>query len=396
MENKEEGVLMHLSLTYETIIRYVRIVIDIIAVWTVLNYLIRIVRTNQKTIQLFQGVILVIVVQSLSKLLGLKTVEWLADTIVSWGFLAIIVIFQPEIRQILERLGKSNALARIATLTSSEKENLVDELVTATANLSAKKVGALITLEQAHSLSEYINTGIRMNSLVSAELLCSIFMTTTPLHDGAVIIQGDKIACASAYFTPTTMDLPSKYGARHRAAIGISEITDAVTIVVSEETGTVSIAEQGKLIQMTEKKLREYLDRIILNKEVVQGQSKKESRNVSVSLDELVSSLGASLEEDEEKENELHNVNKHDMKLFQTASFKTVDLEKGETTKDNLVEKVVKNTINENSLDDNIVIRKVSVEKDDSTNKINTIKTTVTTGTDKLEPVSSNKKEDEQ
>ena len=181
MKNKEEGVVMHLALTYETIIRYVRIVIDIIAVCTVLNYLIKIVRTNQKTIQLFQGVILVIVVQSLSKLFGLKTVEWLADTIVSWGFLAIIVIFQPEIRQILERLGKSNALARIATLSSSEKETLIDELVTATANLSAKKVGALITLEQAHSLSEYINTGIRMNSLVSAELLCSIFMTTNSI-----------------------------------------------------------------------------------------------------------------------------------------------------------------------------------------------------------------------
>ncbi len=386
---------MHLALTYETIIRYVRIVIDIIAVWTVLNYLIKIVRTNQKTIQLFQGVILVIVVQSLSKLFGLKTVEWLADTIVSWGFLAIIVIFQPEIRQILERLGKSNALARIATLSSSEKETLIDELVTATANLSAKKVGALITLEQAHSLSEYINTGIRMNSLVSAELLCSIFMTTTPLHDGAVIIQGDKIACASAYFTPTTMDLPSKYGARHRAAIGISEITDAVTIVVSEETGTVSIAEQGKLIQMTEKKLREYLDRIILNKEVVQGQSRKSSRNVSVSLDELVSTLGNTLDDNQQSDNELDNVNKHDMKLFQTTSFKTVDLEKAETPKDNLVEKVVKNTINENSVDDNIVIRKVSVQKDDQVSKA-TIKTTVTTGTDKLEPVSSDKKEDQQ
>ena len=395
MKNKEEGVVMHLALTYETIIRYVRIVIDIIAVWTVLNYLIKIVRTNQKTIQLFQGVILVIVVQSLSKLFGLKTVEWLADTIVSWGFLAIIVIFQPEIRQILERLGKSNALARIATLSSSEKETLIDELVTATANLSAKKVGALITLEQAHSLSEYINTGIRMNSLVSAELLCSIFMTTTPLHDGAVIIQGDKIACASAYFTPTTMDLPSKYGARHRAAIGISEITDAVTIVVSEETGTVSIAEQGKLIQMTEKKLREYLDRIILNKEVVQGQSRKSSRNVSVSLDELVSTLGNTLDDNQQSDNELDNVNKHDMKLFQTTSFKTVDLEKAETPKDNLVEKVVKNTINENSVDDNIVIRKVSVQKDDQVSKA-TIKTTVTTGTDKLEPVSSDKKEDQQ
>lgn len=392
----EERVLpMHLSLTYETIIRGLRIVVDIIAVWAVINYLIKIVRTNQKTIQLFQGVILVIIIQSLSKLLGLKTVEWLADTIVSWGFLAIIVIFQPEIRQILERLGKSNALARIATLTSGEKENLVDELVTATANLSAKKVGALITLEQSHSLSEYISTGIRMNSLVSAELLCSIFMTTTPLHDGAVIIQGDKLACASAYFPPTTMDLPSKYGARHRAAIGISEITDAVTIVVSEETGTVSIAEQGKLIQMTEKKLREYLDRIILNKEVVQGESRKAARNVSVSLEELVNNFSSDLDfKDDNEDDELKNANKHDMKLFQTVNFKTVDLEKGDKPKENLVEKVVKNTISENSVDDNVVIRRVSVEKDDSSPK-QTIKTTVTTGTDKLEPTTS-QKEDKQ
>lgn len=386
---------MRLPLTYETIIRGLRIVVDIIAVWAVINYLIKIVRTSQKTIQLFQGVILVIIIQSLSKLLGLKTVEWLADTIVSWGFLAIIVIFQPEIRQILERLGKSNALARIATLTSGEKENLVDELVTATANLSAKKVGALITLEQSHSLSEYISTGIRMNSLVSAELLCSIFMTTTPLHDGAVIIQGDKLACASAYFPPTTMDLPSKYGARHRAAIGISEITDAVTIVVSEETGTVSIAEQGKLIQMTEKKLREYLDRIILNKEVVQGESRKAARNVSVSLEELVNNFSSDLDfKDDNEDDELKNANKHDMKLFQTVNFKTVDLEKGEKPKENLVEKVVKNTISENSINDNVVIRQVSVEKDDSSPK-QTIKTTVTTGTDKLEPTTS-QKEDKQ
>lgn len=392
----EERVLpMRLPLTYETIIRGLRIVVDIIAVWAVINYLIKIVRTNQKTIQLFQGVILVIIVQSLSKLLGLKTVEWLADTIVSWGFLAIIVIFQPEIRQILERLGKSNALARIATLTSGEKENLVDELVTATANLSAKKVGALITLEQSHSLSEYISTGIRMNSLVSAELLCSIFMTTTPLHDGAVIIQGDKLACASAYFPPTTMDLPSKYGARHRAAIGISEITDAVTIVVSEETGTVSIAEQGKLIQMTEKKLREYLDRIILNKEVVQGESRKAARNVSVSLEELVNNFSSDLDfKDDNEDDELKNANKHDMKLFQTVNFKTVDLEKGDKPKENLVEKVVKNTISENSINDNVVIRQVPVEKDDSSPK-QTIKTTVTTGTDKLEPTTS-QKEDKQ
>ena len=285
---------MHLSLTYELIIKYLRMAVDIIAVWAVINFLIRIVRNNQKTIQLFQGVVLVIVVQMLSKLVGVETISWLADTVVSWGFLAFIVIFQPEIRQILERLGKSNAFARIATLSSSEKENLIEELVTATKNLSTKKVGALITLEQSNSLSEYIDTGIKMNSLVSAELLCSIFMTTTPLHDGAVIIQGDKIACASAYFTPTTKELPSKYGARHRAAIGISELTDSITIVVSEETGMVSIAEGGKLIQMTEKKLRDYLDKIILNKEI-KTESRKSGRTVSASLDELVSSINADL-----------------------------------------------------------------------------------------------------
>ena len=294
--------------------------------------------------------------------------------------MAFIVIFQPEIRQILERLGKSNAFARIATLSSSEKENLIEELVTATKNLSTKKVGALITLEQSNSLSEYIDTGIKMNSLVSAELLCSIFMTTTPLHDGAVIIQGDKIACASAYFTPTTKELPSKYGARHRAAIGISELTDSITIVVSEETGMVSIAEGGKLIQMTEKKLRDYLDKIILNKEI-KTESRKSGRTVSASLDELVSSINADLGlQKESQDDELENPNKHDMKLFQTASFKAIDSTE-ENKQDSLVEQVLKNTVMENSIDENIVVRTVPT----TTNKITTIKTTVTTGTDILQ-----------
>ena len=104
---------MHISLTYESIIHYLQVGIDILAVWIVLNYLIKVVRTNQKTIQIFQGILLIIIVQSVSKLLGLTTVAWLADNIVSWGFLAIIVIFQPEIRSILERLGKSNALVEL-------------------------------------------------------------------------------------------------------------------------------------------------------------------------------------------------------------------------------------------------------------------------------------------
>ncbi len=388
---------MHISLTYESIIHYLQVGIDILAVWIVLNYLIKVVRTNQKTIQIFQGILLIIIVQSVSKLLGLTTIAWLANNIVSWGFLAIIVIFQPEIRSILERLGKSNALARIATLTSTEKESLIDELMAATANLTASKTGALITLEQAHSLEDYVNTGIRMNSLVSAELICSIFMTTTPLHDGAVIIQGDKLSCASAYFPPTTMDLPAKYGARHRAAIGISEISDAVTIVVSEETGRVSVAEQGKLIQMTERKLRAYLERIVLNKENISAESRPKTSNVSVSIDDLVSKFEKEferLDQDIEIDNQLEKMDSHEMKNFNTISFKTIDFEEEEQLEveapKKLVETVISSTLAENSVDDNVTVRKVAVPKDASnTGQINVIKTTsVTTGTDKIEKTS--------
>ncbi|MGI6509098.1 MAG: diadenylate cyclase CdaA [Erysipelotrichaceae bacterium] len=389
---------MHISLTYESIIHYLQVGIDILAVWIVLNYLIKVVRTNQKTIQIFQGILLIIIVQSVSKLLGLTTIAWLADNIVSWGFLAIIVIFQPEIRSILERLGKSNALARIATLTSTEKESLIDELMAATANLTASKTGALITLEQAHSLEDYVNTGIRMNSLVSAELICSIFMTTTPLHDGAVIIQGDKLSCASAYFPPTTMDLPAKYGARHRAAIGISEISDAVTIVVSEETGRVSVAEQGKLIQMNEKRLRSYLERIVLNKENISAESRPRTSNVSVSIDDLVNKFEREfekLDQDIEIENQLNKMDAHEMKNFNTISFKTIDFEEEDYNEveppKKLVESVISSTLAENTVDENVTVRKVAVPKDTSSNTgtMNVIKTTsVTTGTDKIEKTS--------
>lgn len=389
---------MHISLTYESIIHYLQVGIDILAVWIVLNYLIKVVRTNQKTIQIFQGILLIIIVQSVSKLLGLTTIAWLADNIVSWGFLAIIVIFQPEIRSILERLGKSNALARIATLTSTEKESLIDELMAATANLTASKTGALITLEQAHSLEDYVNTGIRINSLVSAELICSIFMTTTPLHDGAVIIQGDKLSCASAYFPPTTMDLPAKYGARHRAAIGISEISDAVTIVVSEETGRVSVAEQGKLIQMNEKRLRAYLERIVLNKENISAESRPRTSNVSVSIDDLVNKFEREfekLDQDIEIENQLNKMDSHEMKNFNTISFKTIDFEEEDYNEveppKKLVESVISSTLAANTVDENVTVRKVAVPKDTSSNtgNMNVIKTTsVTTGTDKIEKTS--------
>lgn len=309
---------MNFSFTYDDIIHYLQIIADIVVVWILINYIIKVAKATQRTTQLFQGVILVLIIQSLAKYFGLTTVAWLANNIVSWGFLAIIVIFQPEIRSILERLGKSNALARISVLTSNEKEQLVEELVVATANLSASKTGALITLEQSHSLNEYISTGVKLNSAVSAELLSSIFQTTTPLHDGAVIIQGDKIACASAYFPPTNMDLPSRYGARHRAAIGISEVSDAVTIVVSEESGRVAVTTNGKIIQMNESKLRTFLEKIILNKETVKVRDKNQTSSESVSVNKILNEVN---DAEMEFKDENSETNKQ-MKTFISNNFK--------------------------------------------------------------------------
>lgn len=240
------------------------VILDIFIVWLILYYVLHLVRANSKTGQIFKGILFVIIVDALSKFLGLKTVEYFADMFINWGFLALIIIFQPELRGILERLGKTNVFRRISTLSGNEKENLVDQIVTALMLLSKDKTGALISIERTpQSLDDFAATGTRLNADVTAEILTSIFVTTTPLHDGAVIIQGDRISCASAYFPPTSMELPGRYGARHRAAIGISEITDAITIIVSEETGRISVTEGGHIRTVNEKQLREYLLRVI-------------------------------------------------------------------------------------------------------------------------------------
>ena len=197
----------NINLTIQNIWYVFRIVLDIGIMWFILYYAIKFVRNNSRTIQIFKGIVAVLIFNGLARLLGLSTVQYFSNLLISWGFLAIIIIFQPEIRNMLERIGKTNAFSRITTLLANEKEDLANQIYEATITLSHEKVGALISIEQSSSLQDYIKTGIPVNAMVSKELLCSIFMTTTPLHDGAVIIQGDKIACASAYFPPTSINL---------------------------------------------------------------------------------------------------------------------------------------------------------------------------------------------
>ncbi len=266
-------------MTTNNLIQLIQIIADIGCVWVVIYYCLKIVKNNSRTIQIFKGILLVVLIKGVATLFGLSTVEYLADIFVNWGILAFIIIFQPEIRSLLEKLGKTSVFSRISTLTVNEREKLVDELVKACSEMSKNKTGALISLEQGHSLTDFIKTGTPMNSVVTSELLCSIFVPGTPLHDGAVILQGVKIACAAAYFPPTSIDLPTSYGARHRAAVGISEITDSITIVVSEETGNISIAEGGKLTVVNDKSLREFLLMVICQteNEVAQEKISKES-----------------------------------------------------------------------------------------------------------------------
>lgn len=273
--------------TLQSLIRGIKVIVDFVIIWVLVYYLLKIVRNNSRTVQIFKGIVLVVAMQVIANTAGFTTTRALLDFVIQYGVLVVVIIFQQEIRALLEKLGKTSVFSALHSLSGNEKERLIEELVTAATDLSDKKIGALMSLEQGHSLMDYIKTGTAINATVSADILTSIFVTSTPLHDGAVIIQGDRIACASAYFPPTNLDLPTRYGARHRAALGISEVSDSVTIVVSEETGTISIAENGKLREMDETSLREYLNLLIQNSEQEVSHSLEKSRKRKFNLGRL-------------------------------------------------------------------------------------------------------------
>ncbi len=246
---------MNLIINWSMIINVLRSAVDFIAVWFIFYYLISMFRTNIRTMQLFKGVLLILAVELVTTFFNLTTLKYLVDSVINWGIVALVVIFQPEIRTLLEKMGQTRTEHR-KEISNDEKERLMDELVNAITTLSREQTGALITFERSQSLIDYINTGTRINSDIKSELLLTIFYEGTPLHDGATIIQDDRVACAAAFYPPTNKELSPKYGARHRAAIGISEITDSLTVVVSEETGTISFAIDGELKKIPAKELR--------------------------------------------------------------------------------------------------------------------------------------------
>lgn len=235
-------------MAFEFGIDLIRKLLDVLLVWMVLYYVLKSLRKNLKMVLIFKGILIVIILKLIGYWLDLVTINYLLDYVITWGPLALIIIFQPEIRNVLEQLGRSQLLGRHKVLTVDEREKIVYEIMGAVEYLKRARIGALIVIERDNSLSEYIEKSTKLYAEITSELLISIFFPNNPLHDGGVIIQGDKITSAGAVFpTSDNMKISKRLGTRHRAALGISENSDCISLMVSEETGRISIAVGGVL-----------------------------------------------------------------------------------------------------------------------------------------------------
>ncbi len=236
-------------ITWTDVLTVLRKIVDISLVWFIFYFIIKNIRNNVKLSLIFKGLLIIIVLKIISDYAHFVTVGYLLDYIIQWGPIALIVIFQPEIRTILEQLGRNQLLGRHKVLTVDEREHMVYELVNAIDYLRKERIGALIVIERDISLGNYIDKAKKLYADLSSDLLIAIFYEGNPLHDGGVIIQGDRITCAGAVFpTSSSPKLNRRLGTRHRAALGLAEESDAICIVVSEETGRVSIALKGEML----------------------------------------------------------------------------------------------------------------------------------------------------
>jgi len=224
-------------------------VLDMVIVAFVL-YKLYVMIKDTRALALLKGLVVMLIATVISKWLGLNVIYWLLQKTMAVVLVALPIVFQPELRRALEQLGRGTLLKKNVFLDEEEQENLLDELGRAVLVLAKNKIGALIVLERETGLSDYIETGIKIDGIVSNEFLINIFIPNTPLHDGAVILRGNRIMAAGCLL-PLTEDrsLKKELGTRHRAAIGITEQSDAAVVVVSEETGVISLARSGRLVR---------------------------------------------------------------------------------------------------------------------------------------------------
>ncbi len=278
-------------------------ILDIVIVIFLLYCFVKIVKSSRAW-QLIKGIAFLVIATWLSSILNLKILNWILTGIMNWGVIAIIVIFQPELRRALEQLGTSKLIrffginSDIATKT---KEDIYKVVIAAT-ELAKTKTGALIVMERDINIQDIISTGVPMNSDVSPQLLVNIFVPKTPLHDGAVVISNNKIAAAACVLPlADDPDIAKELGTRHRAAIGISKESDSIVVVVSEETGKISVAKDGTLIaDVREDVLKKILISNIVTKRFTDKRTRK--NEIYLNIKQKLAKQRKNKEETEENE----------------------------------------------------------------------------------------------
>ena len=226
--------------------------LDIIDILIVAAIIYKVYKMLQETraITLVKGLLVLLGITVICSWLNLHVISWLLQKTISLLFVALPIVFQPELRRALEHLGQGKLFGRSVFLNETEAENVVDELVKAAKTLAATKTGALIVIEREMKLNDISSTGIHIDGLITSEFLLNVFIVNTPLHDGAAIVRGKRLIAAGCLLPLTeNRELSTELGTRHRAAIGLSEQCDALILVVSEETGTISIAENGHIMR---------------------------------------------------------------------------------------------------------------------------------------------------
>ncbi len=245
-------------------------VLEILIIATVLYYILVWMKTTRAW-ALLKGIIVIAVFLLIAAFLEMNTILWMAKNVLGFAVTALIIVLQPELRKALEELGKKNFLSSVLPFDTSRRaaevfsEKTINEITKACVEMGKVKTGALIVIEQKISLRDYERTGIDVDAMVSSQLLINIFEHNTPLHDGAVIVRGNRITSATCYLPLSdNLGLSKELGTRHRAAVGISEVTDSLTIIVSEETGRISVAYEGKLERnLDSESLRACMQRVL-------------------------------------------------------------------------------------------------------------------------------------
>ncbi|HHY06270.1 MAG TPA: TIGR00159 family protein [Clostridia bacterium] len=244
-------------------------ILDILIVAFVIYKLMMIIK-GTRAVQLIKGLFVLLLASLVSETFGFTTVAWILDQFSKVLVIALPIVFQPELRRALERLGRGKFFARPMSMLNEETlAKVVEQLVRSVKIFSENNIGALIMLEREIGVNDYIETGTKIDGLVSTEFIVNLFIPRSPLHDGAVIIRGDRVVAAGCFLPLSeNPNLSKELGTRHRAALGLTEQSDAIGIIVSEETGTISVAEEGKLTRyLDENMLKDILNKRLLTKQ---------------------------------------------------------------------------------------------------------------------------------